>query len=319
MLVNLYRAKTPIAVISLPLFIGLLSVPIFIFPGESNAHFWNWQNDLDVFVKQNRLVHFLVTVVLVSLNAHQINNVYNRHTFYSKATFLPGMVYALLLFSLNQLNFSPNIVAHLFMILALGQFLKLRRQEGAKTVMFWGATLLGLATIFSSFSAALVILPWICLAIFRPFVWREWILVLLGFILPIFYYMAIMYMIKGGFDFKVAQPVEAKELKLDLFQAAALGMFALVYLASNYKYVMIMRSEINRFKKQSMVVFHFLWISAAIWFIGHQFFNHSYFCFLIPLAFVIGTPFLHAKRSWVVNLVVIIWLIISVVNIFFVR
>ena len=185
--------------------------------------------------------------------------------------------------------------------------------------MFWGAFLLGLATIFATFSAALIILCWICLAIFRPFVWREWLLVLLGFGLPIFYYMAIMYMIKGGFDFNIAQSAEPKEIKMDLFRAASLGVFGLIYLASNYKYVLIMRTEINRFRKQSMLVFHFLWIAVAIWFTGHQFFNHTYISFLIPLAFIIGTPLLHAKRSSFVNLVVIIWLIISAVNIFFVR
>lgn len=319
MLVNLYSSKTPIAVFSLPILIGFLAIPVLIIPHEADQHFWNWQTYLDQWVSQSALVEFGLTIFIVSLNTHQINNVYNRHSFFSKATFLPGMIYALMLFSLEQLSFSPELIGHLFMIFGLGQLLRLRRQEGAKTIMFWGALFFGIATIFSAFSVLFVLLPWLGLMIFRPFVWREWILAVLGFTIPIIYYLAILYMVKDGFVFKTAQPSSPEELHLDLFQAASYGILILIILVSLYKYLTILRSEIIRFRKQSMLIFHFLWLAAIVCLSGYDFFDHVYLSALIPLGFIVATPFLHAKRPRLVNWFVIIWLIISVANVYLER
>ena len=63
---------------------------------------------------------------------------------------------------------------------------------------------MGVAALFSTFTVALIILPCASLAIFRPFVWREWFLVLFGFLLPVFYYVAVLFMVKNEFYFEFA-------------------------------------------------------------------------------------------------------------------
>jgi hypothetical protein len=319
MLVNLYSAKTPITVFSLPLLIALLAVPIFLIPIEETTYFWDWQNLLVNLVKKKPITNFAATVLMVSVIAHQINVVFNQNSFYSKASYLPGLIYVLSLFSLRQLEFSTDLLAQLFIIIALGNFLKLKRQDGAKTIMFWGGLFLGLAIIFSAFSVALILLPWICLAVFRPFVWREWLLVLFGILMPIFYYVSILYMVRGGFDFKVAESISPENVEHDLASVSVLGVFGLIVLASLFKYFSVLRSQINRFKKQSLIIFHFLWIAIGMWVAGYYLYGHIYMSFIIPIAFLVGTAFLHAKRIAVTNLVVIIWLIISAANIFLER
>lgn len=319
MLLNLYSSKTPVAVFSLPLLVGLLAIPIFFNAPEQAFHYLDWQNALDTLIKKESIVHFTVTVLILSTTAHRINGVFNRHSFYSKASFLPGFIYVLGLFSLDLLIFSPVLIAHLFIVIALDQFLKLRRQEPAKKIMFWGAVFIGLSIAFSSFHILLVLLPCISLMIFRPFVWREWMMVLLGGALPLFYYTAIIYLVKGDFDFKIAEPAMNTQLHLDLYQAASYGFFGLIILGSFLKYAGVLRGEVNRFKKQTQVLFHFLWISGTIWGIGYLAYEHVYLSFLIPLSFFIATAFLNSKRNSLMNVVVIIWLIISAANVFIVR
>lgn len=315
MLVNLYSSKTPIAVFSLPIVTAILAVTLFFTPSESTFYFWDWQNEMTLFVHEISWLNYLLTVAIASLTAHWINNVYNAHAFYSKATYLPGFIYVLSLFTLGGLEFSPLLIAHFFLVLGLGQYLKLRRQEGAKTIMFWGSFLMGCAIVFSFFSLAYLLLAMISLAIFRPFVWREWLLIILGFTLPLFYYIAGLYLVKGDFYFKIADPAQPDEYNLGLFQASAFTIIGLVILGSIYKYLSVMRAEVIRFKKQSQVVFHMLWISAAIWASGYFIFEHIYLSYMIPIAFIIGTSFLHAKRSNTTNAIVIIWLIISAANV----
>ena len=185
--------------------------------------------------------------------------------------------------------------------------------------MFWGAVFVGMSIIFSFFSALLLFLPIIALITFRPFVWREWLMVVLGVAIPIFYYVSILYMLRGDFNFNIADPAVPKAINLDLVSASNLGVFGLILLGSLFQYIKVMRGQVNRFKKQSQIIFHFLWMTAAIWAAGYFQFEHLYLTFLIPVSFLVATPFLHAKNSAVPNGIVIIWLIISVANVVLVR
>ncbi|MEX1001433.1 MAG: hypothetical protein WDZ35_04895 [Crocinitomicaceae bacterium] len=315
MLVNLYRDKTPIAIFSLPLLIGLLALPIFFFPADQSYYFLKWQSDMEAQVIATPGLNYLFTVLLVSLNAHQLNNVYNRHTFYSKSSFLPGFIYVLLLFSFNELRFSPNLIAHLFLIFTLGQLLKLRRQEDAKAIIFWAAFFIGMAIAFSSFQTITLLLPWLALTVFKPFVWREWFMVLLGGAIPLAYYLSVLFMVKNGIDFKMAEVVPRPKITLDLFKLSSYALTILIITGSLLKYIMILRTEVIRFKKQSFVLLHFCWLSVVIWGIGYFIFEQIYLSFTLPFAFFIATALLHSGKKYTVNLIVIIWLIISVANV----
>lgn len=315
MLVNLYSAKTPIAVFSLPILVGLLSIPIFFFPYVSYQYFWNWQNNLEALVSNQKWLNYLVSVVLVSINAHQLNNVYNSNSFYSKATFLPGMIYVLILFNLNMLHFGPPLIAHLFIIFSMGQLLTLKQQEGAKQQIFWAAFFIGIASTFSSLTLVLILLPWLALMAIRPFVWREWFMVLLGGAIPLFYYISISILVKGKFDLEIAPDMDFVAPKMGLFEVSSYGLLVLIIIGSLVKYLGVMRAQVNRFKNLSLIVFHAFWLGLITWSVGFYFFDQLYISFIIPLSFFIGTSFLHASRASVINGIVIIWLIISAANV----
>lgn len=315
MLVNLYRDKTPIAIFTLPVLIALLALPILFQDPIQSHYFLDWQTHFEAMVIEKDWVNYLITVVICGLTAHQLNNVYNRHTFYAKATFLPGLIYVLLLFSINELRFSPNLLSHLFIVFSLGQFLQLRRQEAGKQIIFWGTLFIGVATVFSSLQVGLILLPCLALATFRPFVWREWFMILLGGAIPLLYYLATIFIVKGNLNLKIAERVEQAEIETDLFQATALVATGLLILASIFKYTGHLRSEVIRFKKQSQLVFHLLWMTTAIWGVGYFFFEQNYLSVFVPLAFLISTPLLRSNRNNLMNLIVIIWLIISGANV----
>ena len=76
-----------------------------------------------------------------------------------------------------------------------------------------------------------------------------------------------------------------------------------------------MRTEINRFKKQSQVLFHMTWVSLIGFIAGLSFYGEIYPAFILPLSIFIGTQILHGRNTKVINAIVIIWLIISVANV----
>jgi hypothetical protein len=315
MLVNLYSSKTPIAVFSLPILTAVLCLPIFLIEPVSSPSLIKWQILLTDWIVQQSWVNYLFTVVLISTTAHQINNVFNRHVFYSKATFLPGLMYVLTLLTFEKLNFSTNLLSHLFLVFALGMLLRIRRQDPAKGRIFWASLFIGLAIGFSAGSLPLVLLPWLTLAAIRPFVWREWFVMLLGAVLPLLYYFSIYYMSTGGLDLKLISITDVSYTKMNLLRAANYAIIASIFIGTLVKYFSVMRTQINRFKKLSQIIFHFSWLSAAAVAIGWYLFDLMFFSFSIPAAFIIGTALLYSKRQSVMNLIVIIWLIISVANV----
>ncbi|UKN03683.1 hypothetical protein K6119_09175 [Paracrocinitomix mangrovi] len=316
MLVNLYRDKTPIAVLSLPVFIAICAATVFLIDFQPKTNLLDWHNSFEQFIYSESWLNYLATVLISSITAHQINNVYNRHTFYSKASFLPGLFYIIILFSMQQLSFSMDLIGQLFIVLALGEILKIRRQAPAKTNVFWASFLLGIAFVFSSFSVLLILLPWISLAVFRPFVWREWAMVILGGMLPLIYYLTTLFVITGSFYFNPVVGENASDFEWNLFNASNIGYFGLLFLGTMYKYSVVFRSQINRFKKQSQVIL-FLWIlTVIIWSVAYYVFDLAYMSFAIPSAIIMATPILHSSRTSLSNVLVIIWLIISLSNMF---
>lgn len=314
MLVNLYSSKTPIAVFSLPVAIGVLCVPIFFTEASSTQYLIDWQTILTNWVLETKWLNYVLTVSILSITAHQINNVYNRHVFYSKATFLPGFIYILSLLTLEYFSFSTNLVAHLFLVFALGFMMRIRRQDPAKTSIFWGSVFIGLAIGFSSLQMSMLLLPWLTLIAIRPFVWREWVIMILGAVLPLIYYVSIFYLAKGDLDFSLNEIENVTYRKMNLLRAANYAVPLLIVIGTLVKYFSVMRTQINRFKKLSQILFHFSWLSVTSWLVGMYFFDLSIYSFAIPVAFFVGTAILYSKRQSMVNIIVIIWLIISVAN-----
>lgn len=316
MLVNLYESKTPIAVFSFPILVALVILPIFFVTPEITHYPLTWQNSLWAMIHEIKWLNYLLAVFFISTNVHQLNNAYNSTVLYSKDSFLPGLMYLLCLVSLNAIHFAPFLVGHLFIILALRQLFKIRRQDDSKALVFKAALAFGIAFIFSPMQSICFLVPALALTVFRPFVWREWFMVLGGASIPIIYYFSLTYISSGELSF-VEKPFAATASfgQPHLVTWLTWVIFGLISVVSILKYFGIMRSEINRFKKQSQVLFHMTWVSLIGFIAGLSFYGEMYPAFILPLSIFIGTQLLHSRNTKVINAIVIIWLIISVANV----
>lgn len=316
MLLNLYRSNSPVAVFSLPLLIAALSLPQLFSDLENYNYLFSWQIELWSSINTYPFLNYALSVIFVSISAHQLNNVFNQNTFYSKNSFTPGLIYVLSLLTFEALVFTPMLIGHLFIILTLRHIFKLRRQEEAKAIIFWSGFFIGIAFLFTPMQATLVLLPWIALSIFRPFVWREWIMVILGAAVPLIYYVSFSYMSSERLAVEVPEQTGFITTgNTQLYSLLNYVFFGIILIGSFYNYLMIARTEINRFKKQSQVLAHMTWLSGLSFFAGWYFYDFFYLGFLIPIAIFIGTQLLHSRNNIVVNGIVIIWLIISLANV----
>ena len=195
--------------------------------------------------------------------------------------------------------------------------LHLRRQEPAKALIFKAGLSLGVAVLFSPTLTPILLGPWIALAIFRPFVWREWLMLLLGFVLPHLYHAAIYFLATGKYMVELTGlTLGDSELNLSAIELSNWIFFGLLVLYSIWKLLVIRTTSVVRYKKQTLLLFHMTWllsISLIIeWFMN----GHLLLAVLIPLSIFISIQFLNARKMSVVNIVLLIWFIISGVNLY---
>lgn len=316
MIVNLYESKTPIAVFSFPLLVALVVCPILFVEPEVVHYPFAWQNDLWSMIHEIKWLNFILAVFFISTNAHQINNAYNSSVLYSKDSFLPGLIYLICLVSLNVYQFAPILVTHFFFTLAIRQLFKLRRQEDGKAIVFKASLLFSVGFVFAPTQIFCILIPWLALAVFRPFVWREWFMVLGGGIIPAIYYFSTIYITTGEIRFLETPHYGIQNAEqADLINWLNVIVFGLIAFGSIVKYFSIMRTQINRFKMQSQVLFHMTWVSLIGFGVGWYFYGELYPAFILPISIFIGTQLLHSRNLKVVNAIVIMWLIISLANV----
>ena len=73
-------------------------------------------------------------------------------------------------------EFALPIVANLFLVFALGNLLKIFRNESCKNLVFKASLHILISSVFFSLNIFLIPLIWVVLFIIRPFKWREYVM-----------------------------------------------------------------------------------------------------------------------------------------------
>ncbi|MFM9051292.1 MAG: hypothetical protein ACKOKF_03100, partial [Bacteroidota bacterium] len=127
-------------------------------------------------------------VILVLINAIAINWIYNSNEFLERNSYLSSMLYVVLMsFYHSFYNLDGLLLAHTFLILTMAQFFELNQHDDGKRQVFNGMFFAGIAATFHPPMTALFPLFCIMIWVIRPFIFRELILAILGFSVPLLY------------------------------------------------------------------------------------------------------------------------------------
>ncbi|MFT5821649.1 MAG: hypothetical protein ACI8ZM_002903 [Crocinitomix sp.] len=317
MLVNLYKTKTPGAVFSFPILMGLLALPILFVENSESPNFYSWQKELITLISSSHIIHYFSAVLLLYISAIELNRVVNANGFFSKNTYLPGLIYAIILASFDQINFSVSLLAYAFLIFGIGFLLRITREDSARGSVFMAALLFGIATVFSPFLLPIVILPWFSLVAFRYFVWREWFILLIGLSIPWAYHYGIYYAVTGEWDILtegMALVNSAFEFSLD--KVSLMTFMGLLVIFSIWKFFVILNTQLLVFKKRSRLLFHFIWLTLITLALAWYFQDFWIIGVAIPLTIIISVQILNTKQSLYSNLMLAAWLGLIIWNLF---
>lgn len=206
----------------------------------------------------------VATCILLLINGLLLNLIFNRYGFSERNNFSPGIVYLILLYVVGIHFFSfQHLIAETFFILSIFFFFKLENNQDGRLAIFNATLMLGLVVTFIPQMCYMLIFAWICLFIIRPFVIREFILSLVGFLTPLVY--VFCYQLFVGFDLSFLS-VRLHNL---FFQFAYLQMIYLgIYLVILVIGIVLLRRKnlksSIRFRKQTSV-FHVLHLGVLFY------------------------------------------------------
>lgn len=210
--------------------VGLLFLPLiqagficlnFLYPyhlPEETANFGFW----GTFLKQDTLYSQIVAPLLVFLNGILLNIIFNRNDFFEKNTYIVSLIYVLFSSYFHNFYFLNGFsAAQFFIVLSLFQLVRLNQNEDGRRLVFNAALFLGIAcTFYPLLILAFPFLFWIIWVI-RPFVFRESLLTIVGFIIPFIY--------AGIYNFVLQRRFNSEEFSSSSFEFKIIDMGVLLF------------------------------------------------------------------------------------------
>jgi hypothetical protein len=137
----------------------------------------------------------IIGLLIILIGGFFINFLAIEQEITSKTNYFPAFFYILFAFSASTKNIiEPILVANLFILPSLYFLINSYRQDYALAEFFKAGVFMGLASFFCIHYIVVFPLSLFALIILRPFNWREWTILLIGILTPLYIYVSICYL-----------------------------------------------------------------------------------------------------------------------------
>lgn len=186
-MVQLFFGNRSYALLFLP-FLAAIYVGLNIyFPyqlPEADGHFGFWGD----FLPQSSWISQLLAPGLIFAEALLINSLFNRNEFMERNTYTPALVYVTSMSVFHCFYFLNGFAIALFcIVMAIHQLFQLYQNEDGRRHVFNVGFWFGVACTFHPVLVLMVVVAFWLVWVIRPFVLRESVLLLLGFLVPLMY------------------------------------------------------------------------------------------------------------------------------------
>ena len=206
----------------------------------------------------------LIVICFLTTNAVLINFTFNQHDFFERSTYLPSLIYVLLatLFPFST-SINGELFAQTFMILSINQLFKITKQmEDIRSNVFNASILIGIAGTFNPIYIYFLLVVFIFLIRLRPFVFREYLLAVLGIIIP---FMFLWFFNQTFYKSLIFFDATLNFEKLDPIIVLVPNIITLLLLLIAYRFILIRFTKSSiRFKRLMNIVLLILLLTISI-------------------------------------------------------
>jgi len=303
MLIQFFKNNNPFAFIFLPLLTLVLWINGFVLPQNTQAQ--ELIPLFDFFVKIPFYTSFILpflALVFVLSEAFLLNFIANKYEILPKSSFLPALLYIILMSIDNSmLTLRAPVIANFLILLIVLVFLESYRKDSAFSNAFDVGALSSIATLF--YPPTIVLLPvlGIGLLVMRPFNWRDWIICLIGIFTP-YLFVCAYYFLNGQleslgiisfFYSNLNHPINPSSALISIF-----GIVSLIILLSLGDVSNNLRGGSQKKSKSTLL---FIWIALfspfSLYMLSSISFS-SFSLFIIPTSIFCALYLSNVKKKW---------------------
>jgi hypothetical protein len=313
MFISTFKNNQPLSIILLSIMMIVLWIPAF--QNTSPIPYNNTMPLYEFYARgANNLpyIHNIIALVLVVSESILLNYILNKFEIMAKKTAMPAIFYCLLMSCCKPLtHFYPSLFTNFFILLALFKIGLSYRIDEAFSSIFDASFYIAIASLFYFPSIIIYPLIWVTLIVIRPFIWREWLISLLGLLLP-YVFVVVYYFWTDKVNFllydKIFFPSSDSLLTLsnqrDTFLAVASFLLLLLILSVVH---LLKGWPVNTILSRNFLV-------VLLWLLGLSIlsysmapvFNITYLAIAaIPLAVFIANFFLMTRFKWTSEIIFI--------------
>lgn len=309
MLINQHRKFTPINILSVCVIGTFLCLgaffhlpdnlaPITLEPAASNLL------GVQIGAGLSPASNVLLTLSLTLLQAFLLNKVVNHFNFLGKPNFLTALLFMTLVsLFLPFLVLSPTLICNFITIWMMSKLFNIYKQADVKGLMFDLGMIVALGSLIYFPFIVMLLLLWIALIIFRPFIWREWVTPLLGFSLIYFLIGVTYYWFDRFSEFKAifspfSNPLP-NALHVDFHDYLVVIPISITLLL----FFAVLREQYFRsivhIRKSFQLLFYMLLLIGGSFYLNEKInINHFLLC-APPLAIYLAYYFSFARTKWI--------------------
>ena len=317
-MISIFRNNTPLA-------IGLLLL-LAIVP-EINPHpsasmlinsqhtiVWNWIYTFSEWINFNTsFLGILIRVSVTLICALYINKIVTDHKLMEKPGYLPAMWF-LLLQSLIPKQVSLDILLmNVFMIASVKLMILVYKLEKPINSLLTASFMLSLIALINATSVIYFLWLSAALLIMRPASFREWIMVLTGYLLPIYLLTSILYL-ADRLDFSLIFSFQKIEFGLPVLSPIEWIRIAIVWLTP-WLFFMLSANQISKLLiqgRKAFIICLLLSIVVSSLIVSDlTSVSQNMHLSLLPATLLISPLFIHVRKKLLPNLFILILLVLS--------
>jgi len=316
--VSLFKDRSPAAIFWLIILSIIVHSHFFV---ETPAvHVTDADGILSAFLKNYITLIFSGLLVFiyhafVILQSLSLNHLFTNHRMYSRANYLPAMVYILLTGVFTEWSsFTPALIANTILIWFFAKTIRLYNTHNPKALLFNIGLLTGVSIILYHPLVLLVPVAFFALMILRPFVLTEWLVLVMGIIFPFYLLASYLYFTDRLHTMKSYIPqwyINLPYIENKIVFFITVATIIIVLLTGLFYWQQENRRLLIQVRKNWVVLLAMLFVLLPLPFISKNAGIESLILCIVPGSPLIAKGFLAPKKNTVPALM--FWALISLV------
>lgn len=318
MIINIFKNSHPAALVIIPVFMAVMWVIGWQTGGGLVVQNPMPLYNLILWIMEGLpgwfpgLLGFLITTAQV----FYLNHIIIKHEVLYKNSYLPALFYMLFLVLIPPfLSFNPVIISNLFLVFALDKIFRLYKSTNPLPLIFDTCFMISTATLFYLPAISFILLLAISVLILKTFSWRDWMVGILGGLLPFFFAFVYYFWFDGldelkekFFINKISQLLDPVGLALQGYRITLVVMTLLTILTL-IRIRQHFYKNATRIRNYQQVIFMFLLVALLSLAFAGSVAVYRFSILTIPLATMISYYFLAARKAWISE--VLFWALIG--------